>query len=117
MKIIRNNILPIKPFTAINLFGILFVRGENEIGDIIRNHESIHTVQMKEMLYIPFYLFYVAEWFVKLIIYLNALKAYRNISFEREAYSNQTNPNYIKSRSMYSWVKYLWRGNRSSFDV
>jgi hypothetical protein len=40
---------------------------------------------MKEMLYIPFYLWYGVEWLVKLFCKGNA---YRNISFEREAYDN-----------------------------
>jgi hypothetical protein len=43
MKIIRNNIIPFKGFKAINLFGILFVRGNAELSDEVINHESIHT--------------------------------------------------------------------------
>jgi hypothetical protein len=40
---------------------------------------------MKEMLYIPFYLWYGVEWLIKLLCKGNA---YRNLSFEREAYDN-----------------------------
>ena len=47
---------------------------------------SNHTAQMKEMLYIFFYLWYVVEWIIRLFMKGNA---YRNISFEREAYSNE----------------------------
>ena len=56
MKIVRNNIIPFKGFLAINLFGILFVRGDSYISPQVINHEKIHTAQMRELLYIPFYL-------------------------------------------------------------
>ena len=106
MKIIRQNILPPKGFLAINLFGLLFCKKDAKINDVIVNHESIHTSQMKEMLYIPFYLWYVTEWLVKLLFKGNA---YRNISFEREAYDNQYNLNYLKERKRYSWIKRLFK--------
>ena len=35
--------------------------------------------------------------------------AYRNISFEREAYANQRNLNYLESRPMYAWRRYMKR--------
>ena len=104
MKIIRQNILPPKGFLAINLFGLLFCKKDAKINDVIVNHESIHTSQMKEMLYIPFYLWYVIEWLIKLLFKGNA---YRNISFEQEAYKYQEDSNYVKTRKYYDWVKYL----------
>lgn len=102
MKTIKNNIIPFKGFRAINLFGILFVRGNARINERTIRHETIHTAQMKEMLYIFFYLWYVIEWFVKLIKYRNSYKAYRNISFEREAYNNEDNINYLDGRKIFS---------------
>lgn len=106
MKIIRQNLLPPKGFLAINLFGLLFCKKDAKINNVIVNHESIHTAQMKEMLYIPFYLWYVTEWLVKLLFKDNA---YRNISFEREAYDNQYNLNYLKERKRYNWIKRLFK--------
>jgi hypothetical protein len=35
--------------------------------------------------------------------------AYRNISFEREAYANQRNLDYLNSRRPYSWRRYMKR--------
>ena len=98
MEIVRNNIIPFKGYKAVNLFGILFVRDDAVIGSVDINHESIHTAQMKEMLY---------EWLVRLVQYRNAHTAYRNISFEREAYMNQGSMGYLQGRSRYAWVKYL----------
>ena len=68
------------------------------------NHEAIHTAQMKEMLYILFYLWYVVEWIVRLFGKGNA---YRNISFEREAYINEKNKNYLTERKMYNWINFI----------
>ena len=105
MKIIINNILPPKGFKCINLFGILFCR--KQLNKIDINHETIHTKQMQELLYIFFYLWYVIEYLVKLIIYRNTKLAYRNISFEREAYQNQSNLDYLSNRKHYNWLSKL----------
>lgn len=101
MKIIINNIIPFKGFKCINLFGILFCR--KELNKIDINHEAIHTKQMQEMLYIPFYIWYIIEYLIKLF----TGNAYRNLSFEREAYSNQYDLNYLNNRKHYSWIKYV----------
>ena len=104
MKIIRNNYIPFSGFKAINLFGVLFVRGNAKTDDVTLNHEAIHTAQMKEMLYIFFYLWYVIEWLIRLFMKGNA---YRNISFENEAYTNEDNIIYLESRKRFAWIKYL----------
>ena len=103
MKIIRNKYIPFKGYKAINLFGVLFVRGNARIDDITLNHEKIHTAQIKEMLYVFFYVWYVLEWLIR----LPKGNAYRNISFEREAYDNQYDLNYLKSRKRFDFTKYL----------
>ena len=103
MKIIYNNIIPFKGFLAINLFGVLFVRGTyRDLSATVMNHEKIHTAQMKELWYIPFYVIYLLEWVVRLFMPSNA---YRNISFEREAYDNEGNMSYLANRKRYA----MWR--------
>ena len=104
MKIIRNKYIPFQGYKAINLFGILFVRGNARISERTIRHEAIHTAQMKEMLYIFFYLWYVVEWIIRLFMKGNA---YRNISFEREAYSNEDDVIYLEDRKRFAWIKYL----------
>lgn len=86
MKIIYNNIIPFKEFKAINLFGILFVRKGCKMSSIDINHERIHYAQMKELLYIPFYIIYFIEWLIRFLYLGNSYKAYRSTSFEVEAY-------------------------------
>lgn len=117
MKVIINSIIPCKGFTAINLFGVVFVRkkirSQHNISiydwEKMFNHELIHTAQMKELLYLPFYLLYVLEWLIRFVMYRNAKEAYRNISFEREAYDMQNNFHYIidKERKAYAFLKYI----------
>lgn len=72
------------------------------------NHEKIHWQQQKEMLVIPFYIFYIIELLIRKIKKRH-FEAYLSLSFEREAYDNQYNLNYLKERKMYSWVKYFWK--------
>mgnify|MGYP000012421167 FL=1 len=106
MKIVRNHFIPFKGFNAVNLFGILFVRKEAELTSTLINHEYIHTAQMKELLYVFFYLWYLVEWIVRLFQKGNA---YRQISFEREAYANEDDFAYLSNRKHYSFVRYLKR--------
>lgn len=100
MTIIYSTLIPLKGFAAINLFGILFVRKGGKVSEEMINHEAIHTAQMKEMLYIFFYLWYIIEWLIRLFMKGNA---YRNISFEKEAYKNESNMDYLKTRKRYAW--------------
>lgn len=107
MKIIYSKILPPKGYFAINLFGILFVRNGIIISPTLINHENIHTHQIKELLYIFFYIWYILEFIIRLIQYKNWNQAYRNISFERESYTNENNYIYLSNRKKYSFVRYL----------
>ena len=103
MKIIRNKFIPLQGYKAMNLFGVLFVRGNARIDNITLNHEKIHTAQIKEMLYVFFYLWYVTEWLIRLFMKGDA---YRNISFEREAYNNENDLNYLENRKRFNFTKY-----------
>ena len=106
MKIIKNKIIPFGGYKAINLFGIIFYKG-NKPSEKVINHEAIHTAQMKELLYVGFYIWYVAEWVVKFILYGGANLAYKALSFEREAYFNQENLSYLRGRKHYVWLRFL----------
>lgn len=70
-------------------------------------HETIHIHQQIEMLIIPFYIWYLSEWLVKFIKYKDARKAYKLISFEREAKIFENSKDYLKFRKPYSWFNYL----------
>lgn len=104
MRTIYNNIIPFKGYAGINLFGILFVRKRVKVSNRMLNHERIHTAQMKEMVYVFFYIWYLIEWLVRLCGHGNA---YRRISFEQEAYDNELNPDYLNTRKHFNWFKYI----------
>jgi hypothetical protein len=76
-------------------------------GKIIINHEKIHLRQQVEMLVIPFYIWYLLEWVVRFIALRNFNAAYLSISFEKEAYKNEKDFNYLKNRGFWSFLKYL----------
>lgn len=71
----------------------------------IVNHEKIHLRQQLELLIFPFYLFYLLNYLINLLKYKNHDRAYRNISFEREAYDNERDLNYLKNGGWYGWIK------------
>ena len=109
MIIVKNNIIPFKGFTAITLWPFIFVRKDEEkyYTDVVDRHEHIHGEQQKEMLIVLFYVWYLVEWLVKLCYYRNRMTAYKNISFEREAYKNQNDLAYLDIRKHYAWTKYI----------
>ena len=74
------------------------------MGESDYNREAIHTKQMKELLYVPFYILYLLEWFYRLTQKGNA---YRNISFEKEAYDNENDMDYLDKREHFYWIEYI----------
>lgn len=92
-------------YYAINLFGIVFAKGQ--LNAVDRNHEYIHTLQQREMLFVGFYVWYLVEWIIGLCRYRNSHKAYRQISFEREAYAHQHDLGYRKDRKHFSWFRII----------
>ena len=105
MKVIRNRLIPFRGFTAINLFGVIFVRDNGMLDDVMLNHEAIHTAQQRELGYIFFYIIYFFEWLWRLFKPGNA---YHQISFEKEAYDNESNLNYLEYRRRFS----QWRAKK-----
>lgn len=91
---------------AISLYPFGIFLREGYYNTIKINHESIHIAQQKEMLIIPFYLWYLIEFLIRLITQPKK-QAYRKISFEKEAYSNEQDFNYLNHRKIFNWIKYL----------
>ncbi len=114
MKIYYSGFFPPKGFFAINLFGVII--GRKGLGKLSRydiNHERVHTQQMIELLWIFFYIFYILEWLFRAIQYRDFIQGYYNISFEREAYKNENNLEYLTNRKNYAFLKYF---NKKWYD-
>lgn len=95
-------------FRGLALFPFIFLQNRGlKNNRIIINHEKIHIRQQIEMLILPFFIWYVIEYAVRWIRYGNSHKAYRNISFEREAYAKEADLDYLKTRKFYSFLRYL----------
>jgi len=107
MILISKHIVP-NGFVGITLFPFIFLKNKKLKEDrTLINHEKIHIKQQAELLLIFFYFFYVLEWIFKFLKHKNRYIAYKNISFEREAYQNENNFNYIKNRKFWAFIKYL----------
>jgi len=97
-----------KNFIGIAIFPFIILRDKKlKNNPTIINHEKIHLIQQLELLIFLFYIWYIIEFFIRLIISKDQNKAYRNISFEKEAYANEDNLNYLKNRKFYSFLNYL----------
>ena len=88
---------------------IILKEGALRKDDVLINHERIHLKQQQELFIIPFYLLYISEWLLRTLLYLNSYRAYQNISFEREAYANEDDMEYLSQRKAYSFLNYLMR--------
>ena len=106
MFLVVNRFLMGKKFTGITLWPFIVVkRKELKQDEVLINHEKIHLRQQIELLIIPFFIWYGLEYLIRLIQYKNRREAYFNISFEREAYANEKDLNYLKKRSFWKFLK------------
>ncbi len=108
MPVVVNKYLIGRHFVGIALWPFIVVKDPFLKGDeVFINHEKIHLRQQAELLVVPFYIVYLLEYILRLIQYKNSQDAYRNISFEREAYQKEEDLDYLKNRKPWSFVKYL----------
>lgn len=129
MVIVRNNILPFKGFSMMNILGVVFVRSDAEVTSQRLRHEATHTAQQYEIMTLSALVALLLcnvwqSWWYLLIAVLMPLvlyalawvialalppydRAYRDTPFEREAYSNQHNTDYLVTRTPFAWVRYI----------
>jgi hypothetical protein len=123
---IFSNIIPFKGFLALTVWPVVFIRKEfrQKYTETVDRHEHIHAEQQKEvlavaimltlytlawtgswlsLLWLPLYFYiYIVEWLLRLAF--GKGNAYRNISFEREAYSHEDESDYIQKRTPFAWI-------------
>jgi hypothetical protein len=100
LKISRLNV------TGLAIFPFIFTKSKTRSKTLI-NHELIHHRQQLELFILPFYLFYILDYMIGLIKYKNRYLAYMNICFEKEAYANDQNLNYLKERKLWAFLRYV----------
>lgn len=107
MMLISKYLVP-KGYRGIALFPFIVLRQSRMKDDpVLINHEKIHLRQQLELLVIPFFIWYGLEFLIRYLKYRNWRMAYSTISFEREAYKNEKDLNYLKSRSWYGFLGYV----------
>lgn len=105
--IVTKYLLP-KGYRGLTFFPFVFVKHRLDKENVFFiNHERIHIRQQLELLVLPFLIWYFFEFCLRWIYYRNWDLAYKNISFEREAYANEKKLDYLKLRSFWGFLKYI----------
>lgn len=108
MKIVVSKKLVPNGYRAITLYPFIFVRDESDKQDkVLINHEQIHLAQQKELIVVMFYLLYALDFVLKYLKFRSWDKAYRNLFFEKEAYENEHNLEYLKTRVKFAFLGYI----------
>lgn len=107
MILISKYLIP-KGYVGLALYPFVFLKSkELRLNEVLVNHEKIHLRQQLELLVLPFYIIYGFEFLIRLLQFKKWHVAYRNISFEREAYTNEKNLDYLESRSFWEFLRYM----------
>lgn len=97
-----------KGFGGIAIFPFVILRTKAHAQDeAYLNHEKIHIRQQMELLVLPFFVWYGIEYLIRFLRYKDKVKAYRTISFEKEAYANEKNAGYLASRPCWNFLQYF----------
>lgn len=105
--IVTKYLIP-KGYRGLTIFPFVFIKYRNDQNNsVLMNHEKIHLRQQQELLILPFFIWYFFEYIFRLIQYKNHNLAYRNISFEREAYANESQLNYLEIRLFWQFFTFL----------
>ena len=90
--------------TAITIFPFTFISDKADKKDL--NHEKIHIRQQLETLIIFFYLIYGVHYLILRFKYKHK-ETYKKICFEKEAYANERNLEYLKDNVLKGKTLYL----------
>jgi len=93
---------------AAAFFPFVFVREEKYVTPIFINHERIHFLQQLETLFVGFWIILIFErLYAGWILQLSPEERCLYCASEQEAYRNQHNPDYLKSRMLFGMSKYF----------
>jgi len=128
-----NNIIPFEGYIAITVMPFIFVRKDlaHKYDTATDRHEHIHGRQQLEFLVVAlalmagiilisgiswwwlcaspvlYFIWYGIEYLIRDLAYGNDEEAYRNVSFEQEAFLNEGNSTYLSHRKPFAWVRYI----------
>ena len=87
---------------AITIGPFVFSRGE--MSEETKNHEAIHWQQYIETGILGFIVLYYSYYLWNYVKYQDGKTAYFMIPFEKEAYDNDKDLQYLESRNRYAWL-------------
>lgn len=95
--------------TAIAIWPFIILKTDSQMNnEILIRHEKIHLRQQAELAVIFFYLLYGLEFLYHYTKCRDRRTAYYRISFEREAYAQENNANYLSKRGFFAFITY-WK--------
>ncbi|WDF55525.1 hypothetical protein [Mucilaginibacter sp. KACC 22063] len=101
-------VVPYLKVDAMALFPFILIRGKEMANDeVLLRHEAIHLKQEAELLILPFYVLYLINYLINRFKYKSHHEAYMNICFEREAYANEHDKDYLNTRRLWKWCRYV----------
>lgn len=95
-------------YSGMALFPFIFFRNKQSPNHLLW-HERIHLHQQLETGIIPFYFWYLGEYLILRLSGKNHLQAYMGICFEREAFQNDRDPEYLRHRRFWAFLDYYKR--------
>jgi hypothetical protein len=96
-----------KYYTGFSFFIFIWIsRLEQNSVRLIR-HETIHFRQQVELLFVFHWLLYGLFYTISRLKGQRHYIGYRYNPFELEAYGNDSNPEYLKQRKLFAWLRYL----------
>lgn len=98
--IIETKLLTIFKLAGIVLYPFVFVYDKYKLE--LMNHELIHFQQVKECGFFKFYFLYLYFW-------IKTDFSYYDIPFEKEAFLNEMDMSYLKTREKMAWKKYWYK--------
>ena len=107
MRVVVFKYLTPKGFRGLTLYPFVLISNANDRNDrVFLNHEKIHIRQQLELFVLLFYVWYILEFLFRWIQFKDRKIAYYAISFEREAYANEKDLEYLKTRSFWKFLIY-----------
>ena len=91
---------------AITLWPFIFLNAKSLASDTkLVNHERIHLRQQLETGVILFYLWYLTDYLYFRLRGNSHYNAYRLIRFEKEAFDNESNLDFLKTRKFWNFLR------------
>lgn len=94
-------------YTGLSFFIFIWISKLTKDEVKLVRHEKIHFLQQIEMLFIFHWLFYAYFYIAARAKGHGHYAAYRHNPFELEAYSNEGDVIYLKTRKYFAWINYI----------